>query len=286
MNSFLRSTAQSILASIDWKQLQHTTLVLPSHRAGLVLKDELLRLQQEQHAQAVWAPQVQTLPQLQDALSPLYPEDELFSVVRLYKLYRASMPDGEEPMPLDLFYGWGRQMIADFTNVDASMPAAEVPNFFDNTIAAHELSQWQLDEEVETRLRALFGSQENTYSADSVKGQYEVLWRQLYVLYKGLRAEMEADQKGYPGLRQRAVIEHWEDEETQEKIKGRTYIFVGFNYLLPVERELMMRLRDQGQAQFHYRCCDGVGKGVGHTLRFLDATAVRLRARLSCHCPA
>lgn len=252
MNSFLRSTAQSILASIDWKQLQHTTLVLPSHRAGLVLKDELLRLQQEQHAQAVWAPQVQTLTQLQDALSPLYPEDELFSVVRLYKLYRASMPDGEEPMPLDLFYGWGRQMIADFTNVDASMPAAEVPNFFDNTIAAHELSQWQLDEEVETRLRALFGSQENTYSADSVKGQYEVLWRQLYVLYKGLRAEMEADQKGYPGLRQRAVIEHWEDEETQEKIKGRTYIFVGFNYLLPVERELMMRLRDQGQAQFYW----------------------------------
>ena len=43
---------------------------------------------------------------------------------------------------------------------------------------------------------------------------------------------------------------------------------------------------DQGQAQFHYRCCDGVGKGVGHTLRFLDAPTVRLRTRLPCHCPA
>ena len=90
MDSFLRTTAESILANIDWKQLQHTTLVLPSHRAGLVLKDELLRLQQEQHAQAVWAPRVQTLTQLQDELSPLYPEDELFTVLRLYKLYRQS----------------------------------------------------------------------------------------------------------------------------------------------------------------------------------------------------
>ena len=72
---FLQQTARAIIAQIDWKQLSRTTLVLPSHRAGLVLKDELLRLQQEQHAQAIWAPQVQTLPQLQDYLSPLYPED-------------------------------------------------------------------------------------------------------------------------------------------------------------------------------------------------------------------
>ena len=198
MISFLRSTAESILAGIDWKQLQHTTLVLPSHRAGLVLKDELLRLQQEQHTPAVWAPQVQTLTQLQDALSPLYPEDELFTVVRLYKLYCASAPKGDERMPLDLFYGWGRQMIADFTNVDASMSAGEVPNFFENTIAAHELSQWKLDEEVEARLRALFRDKEMDYSGDSLKAQYEVLWRQLYVLYQGLRNEMESDQKGYP----------------------------------------------------------------------------------------
>ena len=84
MDSFLQQTARSILASMEWKQLSRTTLVLPSHRAGLVLKDELLRLQQEQQAQAAWAPHVTTLPQLQDALSPLYPEDELFTIVRLY----------------------------------------------------------------------------------------------------------------------------------------------------------------------------------------------------------
>ena len=236
---------------IDWQQLNRTTLVLPSHRAGLVLKDELLRLQKERHAQAVWAPQVQTLPQLQDALSPLYAEDELFTIVRLYKLYLQSPITN--PMSLDLFYGWGRQMVADFTNIDASMPAEEVPNFFENTIAAHELEQWKLDEETEQRLQSLINNQPAAVPHQySVKARYEELWRQLDTLYTSLKAEMEAEQKGYTGMRQRAVIEHWEDESVQSQLAGRTYIFVGFNYLLPVERELMERLRDAGQALFYW----------------------------------
>ena len=242
---------------MDWKQLSRTTLVLPSHRAGLVLKEELLHLQQERHAQAVWAPSVQTLTQLQDALSPLYAEDELFTIIRLYKLYLSTFDFrlSTDPMPLDLFLGWGRQMLADFTNIDASMPASEVPNFFANTIAAHELSTWHLDPETEDRLRKLVSPvtrNPSPVTPDSVKSQYEILWRQLYEFYKALRAEMAAEQKGYAGMRQRAVIEHWEDESIQTQIAGRTYIFVGFNYLLPVERELMELLHDAGQAQFYW----------------------------------
>lgn len=249
MDSFLQQTARSIIESVEWKQLSRTTLVLPSHRAGLVLKEELLRLQQESHAKAVWAPQVRTLTQLQDELSPLYEEDELFTIIRLYKLYRQTATD---PMPLDLFYGWGRQMIADFTNIDASMPAEEVPNFFANTIAAHELEQWQLDAETEARLKSLINPTASSYSADSIRAQYESLWTQLYDLYTSLHAQLEAETKGYPGMRQRAVLTHWEDESVQKQIAGRTYIFVGFNYLLPVERELMLRLRDNNQARFYW----------------------------------
>jgi len=252
--SFLKQTAQAIIDSMDWKQLSRTTLVLPSHRAGLVLKEEILRLQQECHAQAVWAPTVQTLTQLQDSLSPLYDEDELFTIVRLYKLYLSTFhfQPSTDPIPLDLFYGWGRQMVADFTNIDASMPEEEVPNFFANTVAAHELTTWQLDPETETRLRALFRSDAVPYNSASIRAQYEAIWQQLYDLYQALHAELEAEQKGYPGMRQRAVIARWDDEAIQQQIAGRTYIFVGFNYLLPVERDLMIRLRDAGQARFYW----------------------------------
>ena len=249
---------------MDWIQLSRTTLVLPSHRAGLVLKDELLRLQQERHAQAIWAPSVQTLTQLQDALSPLYAEDELFTIIRLYKIYRKSQITNDKSqigdfMSLDQFYSFARQMLADFTNVDASMPAEEVPAFFANTIAAHELSTWQLDPETEDRLRQLISPvtcNPSPVTHDSVKSHYETLWRQLYDFYQALRADMLADGKGYPGMRQRAVIEHWNDSSVQSQLTGRTFIFVGFNYLLPVERELMLRLRDAGQARFFWDYVD------------------------------
>ena len=252
MNTFLQNTAESIIAKLNWQQLSHTTLVLPSHRAGLVLKNELLRLQREQNQKAVWAPNVLTLQQLQDQLSPLYAEDELLTVARLYRHYR-QVAEGEL-MSLDLFYFWGRQMLADFTNIDASMHASEVNNFFDNTIAAHELSTWQLDEEVEGRLKSLLrgeGAPEDKTST-FVKEQYQQLWRNLHVLYDALRAEMAAEQKGYAGMRQRAVIEHWEEDSIQSQIAGRTYVFVGFNYLLPVERKLMQLFKDAGQALFYW----------------------------------
>ena len=53
MNSFLQQTAKSILDHSGWEQLRQMTLVLPSRRAGLVLKDELLRLQKDAGEQAV-----------------------------------------------------------------------------------------------------------------------------------------------------------------------------------------------------------------------------------------
>ena len=252
-NSFLRNTAESIVQAIGWNQLSNATFVLPSHRAGLVLTNEILELQAEQNIKALWSPKVYTLNQLLDSLSPLYAEDELPTIVRLYRHYRRLSKGEKDIMPLDMFYGWGRRMLADFTNIDASMPARQVPDFFDNTIAAHELSQWQLDEDVMARLRTLLSGGVQTESNDeSIRRQYEQLWHRLYELYLALREEMAAEQKGYNGMRYRAVIEQWESESIQAQIAGRTFIFVGFNYLLPVERELMILLRDTGRALFYW----------------------------------
>ena len=250
-NSFLANTARSIVDRLNWEQLSRTTLVLPSHRAGVVLKDELLRLQQEANNKAIWAPTVMTLTQLFDSLGSLYDEDELFTIVRLYKLYKDIVPQ-EDLMPLDMFYGWGRQMIADFTNIDAAMSDDQVPLFFDNSVAAHELEQWNLDPETELRLRALVSAGQAERRDDSVKALYEQLWSHLYELYNALHAQLRAENKGYAGMRQRQVVNEWNDDSIQAKIKGRTFIFVGFNYLLPVERELMTLLRDKGQALFYW----------------------------------
>lgn len=254
MNSFLKDTAKSVLEHVGWEQLRQTTLVLPSRRAGLVLKDELLQLQQATGCKAVYAPQVQTLNQFIDSLSPLYAEDELTTIARLYRLYLSTLHTqrSTDPMPLDLFYGWGRQMLADFTNIDASMPADEVPSFFSNAISAHELGEWQLDEETENRLRLLLQPTAGIVTAEerSIRAQYEALWRALADIYADLRTELLAAGKGYSGLRARRVVEEW--SSILPKLSGRHFVFVGFNYLLPVEKEIMSLLREAGQASFYW----------------------------------
>ena len=255
MKSFLKQTAESLVKQIGWADLSKATLVLPTHRAGVTLKDEILQIQQNENQHAIYAPRVTTISQLFDELSPLYPEDELMTIVRLYKLYAQTVSE-DERMPLDMFYGWGRQMLADFTNVDASMPAEEVPNFFDNAIAAKELEELHIDEELQKRLSQLFGKKKYE-DPESVRKQYEAIWTNLHKLYKALHAEMQKEQKGYAGMRQRSVIEQWETVHVQEQIHGRTFVFVGFNYLLPVERELMEHLRDSEQALFYWDYVDG-----------------------------
>lgn len=254
MDTFLHQTAKSIIGKLNWNNLYKATFILPSHRAGSMLKHEFRNLQQQQNQKATWAPNVLTLQQFHDSLSPLYPEEELFTVMRLYRHYRTLVQD--DPMPLDLFYSWGRQMIADFTNVDASMPAGEVDNFFDNTIAAHELGKTDLDPEVQERLRALLkGENDEAAKNDTyLQQQYEQLWRNLKTLYHALHDEMASptERKGYAGMRQRAVIENWGN--IQSKIEGRTFVFIGFNYLLPVEKQLMelLKLSDRCQTYFYW----------------------------------
>ena len=255
MYSFLKQTAKSIIEQIGWANLSKTTIVLPSHRAGLTLKDELMLLQQADNQSAVYAPHVTTISQLFDDLCPLHKEDEFLSIVRLYRCYLEKNAGEEDLMTLDMFYGWGKQMLADFTNIDASMHAEEVPNFFDNAIAANELDRLNIDEELEHRLKQLFGEKDYSKSKDynaSVRRKYESVWQNLYELYKALREQMDNESKGYSGMRQRRVIEEWESENIQKEIHGRTFVFVGFNYLLPVEYELMVKLKETTTTYFYW----------------------------------
>ena len=252
MNGFLQHTAASICERLGWEALRTTTLVLPSQRAGLMLREELLQLQQRSGREAVYAPTVQTLRQFLDSLSPLYAEDELKTIMRLYTLYRKHIASEGDEMPLDQFYGWGKQMIADFTNIDVSMPFSEVESFFKHTVAAHELNEWQLDRDTEDRLRALIKPDAAPVSDDalSIRNQYKTLWRKLYELYLALHQQMLEEHKGYEGMRSRAILDN--KAEVEQRLSRRQFVFVGFNYLLPVEREIMELLKDRSLFYWDY----------------------------------
>lgn len=218
------------------------TCVFPMNRAGLFLRDKLLsRLRREEQC-TVLLPEMITIDALVDRICPLEPDEELPSVIMLYRIYRRIT--GSD-MTLDLFYNLGRQLYADFSDVDMSLLPPE--RVFSNSAEAHTLEEVQIDSEVRDRLLALLGKKWTDYD-DSIRHQFNLLWSAIPQIYEEFRTQQLQEKIAYRGARMRYVIDHWDDADIRLSVGDRTYVFVGFHFLLGGERALMDRLSAQSQA--------------------------------------
>ena len=251
MTTFIHNVADELLRRFGWEGLKDVTLVFPMHRAGVVMRSELQRRMAAEHPSAVWAPRIMALGDLFDSLCPLGKEDELFTVCRLHRIYSECLEG--EPMDIDRFYGWGRQLLSDFTNIDQGISEAEIDSFFRNSLALSDLDRYKLDEEVRHRLVDLLykgDARRQEAIAESVQAHFAALWHALPDIYHRLRDELQQAGKGYDGQRMRYVISHW--QQLSPRAESRMYCFIGFNYLLPVERQLMQLLKDEERALFFW----------------------------------
>lgn len=251
-NGFLQHTAASIVSHFGWDNLQQLTLVFPSRRAGIVVKEALKEVQKEQHSAPILLPNITTLNDVFDSFSPLYKEDDLLLIFRLYHIYTSVVDQAVSP---DIFYGWGQQLLADFNNIEKSITSdEEIGRFFANTVEAKQLEELEIDEEVRQRLDDLLREHNVSDSDGSIRQSYTLLWQNMYTIYRRLNAELNAEQKGYEGMRMRRVITDW--NTLHEHYDNRTFVFIGFNYLMPIEKELMRLLYDQKQAYFYWDYID------------------------------
>ena len=255
MKPFLQEVVDDLLRRFGWEGLKDVTLVFPMHRAGVVMRSELQRRMAAEHPKALWAPEMLALGDLFDSLCPLGKEDELFTVCRLHRIYSSQLSavNGQQPMDIDRFYGWGRQLLSDFTNIDQSIRPSEIDAFFRNALSLSDLDTYHLDEDVRRRLEDLLYKGEarrQSLIAESVQAHFTALWHAMPDIYHNLCHELEQAGKGYEGQRMRYVITHW--DELRSRATSKTYCFIGFNYLLPVERQLMQCLQDEGRALFFW----------------------------------
>lgn len=249
-NTFLQQVSQELLRRFGWQGLQDAALVFPMHRAGVMMREVLRRQMEADGQQAIWSPEMLTLSELFDTLCPLGKEEELFSVVRLYRLYRKHVPGAS--MEIDHFYSWGRQLLADFTNIDEGLAEKDVPSFFRNALSLTKVDAFDLDDEVHQRLLDLLykGREKTPSDIRTVQKHFEELWAAMPLIYNEFCEQLLQQNKGYAGQRMRYVVSHWQD--VRSRAGSKIYCFVGFNYLLPVERELMRLLKEEDRALFFW----------------------------------
>ncbi|MBO4666028.1 MAG: PD-(D/E)XK nuclease family protein, partial [Paludibacteraceae bacterium] len=258
MNAFLVDVTRHIILTYGIDRLAHITIVVPTRRAMLVVKDCIKQYMRQNGLQGpVQLPQMTSLAQLFDELSPKYKVDEIQLVCTLYRVYCQTISyqaEGSKPqtqISLADFYGWGRQLVQDFSNIDKAFPLVTPQDFLRNTAYAHELENLDIDADVRERLLQLISlREENHVLAQSKRQEFERLWQNLPLLYE--RFGQQLGIYGYEGARMKAVIEHWNDDRIQRRIEKRHFVFAGFNYLVPAEKKLMHLLKEQNQASFYW----------------------------------
>lgn len=255
-NSFLSLVAQDLIEHIGWDRLQDCVLVFPMQRAALFMKEHFkTQIAQTHRTAPVVLPKMMTIDQLVDQWCPLRQDEEIRSVCKLYTIYKKYVSD---PLEMDAFYGWGQQMLSDFSNGD--MALVNVDGLVQHTAAAQQLEQLDLDDNTRQSLLRILG--DDTCPDDSVHRYFENLWNVFPSIYRDFTASEHAGGVGTRGARYRWVVEHW--NELTDTIQERTYVFVGFNYLLAAERRLMELLKADTATRFYwdYNPSFQVDKGV------------------------
>ena len=250
MESFLKLVAADLYSRKDGR-LARTAVVFPNKRAGLFFNEHLTR----QSDRPVWSPAYLSISELFRSLSDREVGDPVKLVCELYKVFRAETRSTET---LDDFYFWGELLLSDFDDADKNM--VDTARLFTNLQDLRALMNDYtfMDEEQEAAIRQFF----QNFSIErrtALKERFISMWDVLGNIYNGFRNALEAQNLAYEGMLYREVIERLDTDA----LPYETYVFVGFNVLNKVERELFRRLQDAGKAIFYWDY-DEFYLNVGH----------------------
>lgn len=282
MKTFLEEVVSDLVQRTGWERMGDYTIVVPSRRAALTLKQYIKNaIAQAGLSQSVQLPKMTTLIDLMDSLSGLYRADEIYLVTVLYRVYREVLRDAQAVRHTSLatFFTWGKQLVLDFSSIDKAYPIVTARDFLSNTAAARQLEQLDIDDEVRERLMQLVGSADHSAQSDSKRAVFEAIWNHLCDIYT--RYQEALGNRSYEGARMRQLLEQWDDASVQSRLQG-TYVFAGFNYLVPAEQEFLQRLKDSNRALFYWEYPDSFTAN-SHAFRWIQRNAERFGNALPPH---
>ena len=260
MKSFLEHVAEDLLSKYG-TNLSRVAVVFPNKRASLFLNEHLARLA----GQPIWSPSYITISDLFRSHSALKVADPILLVCELHKCFTQCTGIDET---LDHFYGWGQLLLADFDDLDKNMGPAD--RVFANLRDIHELDDVSyLTEEQREMIRRFFSNFSEDHNSE-LKERFLRLWSHIGDIYHTFNDKLAEEQLCYEGALYRKVVE---DESIA--FNYDTYVFIGFNHLLQVERRLFQRLEQAGKAVFY----QDEEKVPPHELTYISAPTENIQAR-------
>lgn len=234
---FLKHVAKDLLKRYG-HDLSHLTVVFPNKRASLFLNEYLCELSEK----PVWSPSYTTISELFRAHSPLTVADDIKLVCDLHRSYVACTGKDET---LDQFYSWGEVMLSDFDDIDKSM--ADTKAIFTNLRDLHEYDSIDYLSDEQIKVLKSFFKDFNEHHNTQLKEKFLNLWSRFGDIYTHYNKQLRQQGLCYEGALFRSVV-----EDTSIDFGKSTFLFVGFNALQEVERQLFRRLRRECEVGFYW----------------------------------
>lgn len=239
---FLESIAEYYINRYK-TELSSFCFVFPGRRAGLFFRDHL----RKHLSNPVWSPQVLTINEFFESLSPLTTADSITLLFDLYEVYRDVL---EPDKTFDEFMSWGEMFLNDFNDIDKHLVSAE--QLYSNLASLKEIEDdySHLTENQRKAIEEFWGVIHSGKFSDD-KEKFVKVWDNLYAVYSGFQKLLRDKGRAYSGMHYRMINEKISKKELPE-LPYEKIVFAGFNMLTPVEINLFQYLKDSGRADFFW----------------------------------
>lgn len=224
MNSFISNVVEAVLK--DCKNLNELVFVLPSQRACVFLKEELLK----EISTTAFLPKIVSIENYIQELADLYLIDNTQLLFEFYSIYKKHTPKGTIES-FESFSQWATIALHDFNEIDSYL--VNTHDFFENLKDIKKLDKW---------------FQEKKPSNLAIN--YLHFFENLNVLYNALYESLKSNKFGYQGLIYKEATENLEFYMNSNSEKE--LVFVGFNALNKAEEYIFQELLNNGLATVYW----------------------------------
>ncbi|AXT52075.1 PD-(D/E)XK nuclease family protein [Aquimarina sp. BL5] len=224
MDSFLKEVVSEVQKKDH--NVSELIFILPSKRAGLFLKKELL----EKYAgQTFFAPIILSIEEFITQLSGLRQIDGTQTLFEFYETYLTTHTHLEKEN-LETFSSWAQTLVYDFNEIDRYCIDNE--SFFSYLSGIQDLNHWYLQKEKTELIQ-----------------KYISFWNNLSDYYINFKTKLLEKKIGYQGLLYRKASENIED---YIKKNDQKHILVGFNALNNAEQVIFQSLLEANTAEVYW----------------------------------
>lgn len=223
--TFLQQIAKVILNEYSDK-LSDTIIILPNRRAKVFLVDAL----KQQATKTIFSPEIISIEDFVQDLAGIRSIDSVELLFEFYAIYLEITEKDKEPF--ETFANWAKTLLQDFNEIDRYLLEPDkVLKYLEDI---KEIEHWSVDVDKRTELI----------------DKYLIFWKKLPLYYHSLYQYLLEKGVGYQGLIYREAVRNL--NHFSETVKGKNYIFAGFNALNQAEEKIVQHLLALDKAKIYW----------------------------------